>query len=164
MVMAKKKKKKKKKTILIINKNSEKHQSCYLGVICLSNFLMLTQWNLESCSQEKKMYWRIKLDEIKYFLQVVILDIMYVEKKVSDNILGTLMNIERKTKSDVKTSLDLQAMSIWYKLHMKYDDRSYRIPLHDTQWSWRKKGFMWILSFYQGLWWLCLRYILMHKN
>lgn len=37
---------------------------------------------------------------------------MYVEKKVSDNILGTLMDIERKTKSDVKTCLDLQAMSI----------------------------------------------------
>lgn len=48
--------KKKKKTILIINKNSEKHQSCNLGVMCLSNFLMLTRWNLESYSQEKKMY------------------------------------------------------------------------------------------------------------
>lgn len=40
------------------------------------------------------------------------LHVMHIEKNVCDNILGTLINIEGKTKDNVKTRLDLQAMGI----------------------------------------------------
>ena len=33
---------------------------------------------------------------------------MYIEKDIFDNIIGTLMNIEGKTKDSLKTQLDLQ--------------------------------------------------------
>ena len=40
------------------------------------------------------------------------IDVMHVEKNVCDNIVGTLLNIEGKTKDSNKARLDLPDMNI----------------------------------------------------
>ena len=40
------------------------------------------------------------------------IDVMHVEKNVCDNIMGTLLNIEGKTKDTNKAHLDLADMNI----------------------------------------------------
>ncbi|XXG84911.1 hypothetical protein AAC387_Pa11g0115 [Persea americana] len=56
------------------------------------------------------------------------LDVMHIEKNICDNVLGTLMNIEGKTKDNVKARLDLQVMDIRHQLHVKHDGNSYKMP------------------------------------
>ncbi|KAK3204594.1 hypothetical protein Dsin_018640 [Dipteronia sinensis] len=45
------------------------------------------------------------------------LDVMHIEKNVCDSVLGTLMNIDEKTKDTYKTRLDLKEMGIRRELH-----------------------------------------------
>ena len=45
------------------------------------------------------------------------LDVMHIEKNVCDSIIGTLLNIEGKTKDNLNSCLDLQAMGIRSQLH-----------------------------------------------
>lgn len=40
------------------------------------------------------------------------LDVMHIEKNIFDNVIGTLMNIDGKTKDSLKARLDLKAMGI----------------------------------------------------
>ncbi|XP_058101688.1 uncharacterized protein LOC131245925 [Magnolia sinica] len=47
------------------------------------------------------------------------LDVMHIEKNVCDNVLRTLLNIDGKTKDNVKSRLDLQEMKIRRTLHPK---------------------------------------------
>ena len=44
---------------------------------------------------------------------------MHIEKNVCDNVLGTILNIERKTKDTVKTRMDLANMKIMKELHLQ---------------------------------------------
>ncbi|CAN1159515.1 hypothetical protein LINPERHAP2_LOCUS22757 [Linum perenne] len=45
------------------------------------------------------------------------LDVMHIEKNVCDNVLGTIMGLQGKTKDTIKTRLDLEAMGIRTALH-----------------------------------------------
>ncbi|XP_071688269.1 uncharacterized protein [Rutidosis leptorrhynchoides] len=45
------------------------------------------------------------------------LDVMHTEKNVCDNVVGTLMNIDGKTKDHLKARRDLKAMGIRKELH-----------------------------------------------
>jgi hypothetical protein len=45
------------------------------------------------------------------------LDVMHIEKNVCDNVVGTLMNLDGKTKDHIKARLDLQEMGIRPELH-----------------------------------------------
>uniref|UniRef100_A0A2N9IGN6 Uncharacterized protein n=1 Tax=Fagus sylvatica TaxID=28930 RepID=A0A2N9IGN6_FAGSY len=45
------------------------------------------------------------------------LDVMHVEKNVTDNIMGTLLNVAKKTKDNLKARFDLQDMGIRSELH-----------------------------------------------
>ncbi|PKU75846.1 uncharacterized protein LOC110096851 [Dendrobium catenatum] len=47
------------------------------------------------------------------------LDVIHIEKNICDNILGTLLNIEGKTKVTEKAHLDLQDMGIRHELHLQ---------------------------------------------
>ena len=40
------------------------------------------------------------------------LDIMHIEKNVCDNVIGTLLNVDRKSKDNMKARLDLVDMGI----------------------------------------------------
>ena len=45
------------------------------------------------------------------------LDVMHIEKNVTDNIMGTLLNVAKKTKDNLKARFDLQDMGIRSELH-----------------------------------------------
>ena len=45
------------------------------------------------------------------------LDVMHVEKNVCDNVVGTLMDSDGKTKDTYKARLDLESMGIRKELH-----------------------------------------------
>ena len=45
------------------------------------------------------------------------LDVMHIKKNVCDNLLGTLLNLEEKSKDNLKARRDLQLMKIRPKLH-----------------------------------------------
>ncbi|KAL3633966.1 hypothetical protein CASFOL_022728 [Castilleja foliolosa] len=46
------------------------------------------------------------------------LDVMHIEKNICESILGTLMNVEGKTKDTAKARLDLEDMKIRKELHL----------------------------------------------
>ena len=45
------------------------------------------------------------------------LDVMHIEKNVCDNVIGTLLNVDRKSKDNMKACLDLIDMGIRPELH-----------------------------------------------
>jgi len=45
------------------------------------------------------------------------LDVMHIKKDICDNLLGTLLNLEGKSKDNSKARQDLQQMQIRPKLH-----------------------------------------------
>ena len=47
------------------------------------------------------------------------LDVMYIEKNVVDNIIGTLLNLDRKTKDNLKARQDLKDIDIRSELHLE---------------------------------------------
>jgi len=55
------------------------------------------------------------------------LDVMHIEKNVTDNILGTILDIKGKTKDDYAARKDLQEMNLRPKLHpyMGEDGKTY---------------------------------------
>ncbi|KAK1415823.1 hypothetical protein QVD17_31611 [Tagetes erecta] len=52
------------------------------------------------------------------------LDVMHIEKNVCDSVVGTLMNLDKKTKDHVKARLDLQEMGIRSELHPKVQNNN----------------------------------------
>lgn len=52
------------------------------------------------------------------------LDVMHIEKNVCDSVLGTLMNLDGKTKDHIKARLDLQEMGIRHELHPIVQDNN----------------------------------------
>ena len=60
--------------------------------------------------------------ELEYWSKLKLrhnIDVMHVEKNVCDNIVGTLLNIEGKTKDTDKSRLDLADMNIRKELHLQ---------------------------------------------
>ena len=53
---------------------------------------------------------------------------MSTEKNMCDNILGTLMNIDGKTKENLKARLDLMEMGIRKELHLTPNGEKYVMP------------------------------------
>ena len=57
------------------------------------------------------------------------LDVMHIQKNICDSILGTLLNIEGKTKDTFKARQDLEDMNIRKELHLiKRSDGKYVMP------------------------------------
>ena len=73
-----------------------------------------------------------RLFELPYWLEWKLpwnLDVMHLEKNICMNLLGILLQIERKTKDTISARLDLQDMGIRCELHLKDKGSSYEIPL-----------------------------------
>ena len=47
------------------------------------------------------------------------LDVMHIEKNVVDNIIDTLLNLDRKTKDNLKARQDLKDIDIRSELHLE---------------------------------------------
>lgn len=56
------------------------------------------------------------------------LDVMHIEKNICENILGTLLNIEGKTKDTVNSRKDLAMMKVKRDLHLQPRGQSYVMP------------------------------------
>ncbi|XP_073133332.1 uncharacterized protein [Henckelia pumila] len=56
------------------------------------------------------------------------LDVMHIEKNVCDSVLGTLLNIDGKSKDIEKARLDLQDMGIRKELHLYKDGNKWKKP------------------------------------
>ncbi|XP_077233608.1 uncharacterized protein LOC143875914 [Tasmannia lanceolata] len=76
------------------------------------------------------------------------LDVMHIEKNVCDNVIGTLLNIEGKTKDSVKARLDLKKMNIRRTLHpiTKGNNKTYVPPACFTMSSKEKDIFCGVLK------------------
>jgi len=53
---------------------------------------------------------------------------MHVEKNVCDSVIGTLLNIQGKTKDDFNTRQDLADMGIRSQLHPRSDGKKIYLP------------------------------------
>ncbi|KAH7845823.1 hypothetical protein Vadar_006468 [Vaccinium darrowii] len=56
------------------------------------------------------------------------LDVMHIEKNILESILGTLMNIDGKTKDTAKSRMDLEFLGIRKELHLQRDGDRIVIP------------------------------------
>nr|XP_051219843.1 uncharacterized protein LOC127337018 [Lolium perenne] len=58
------------------------------------------------------------------------LDVMHIEKNICDNLLGTFLNIEGKTKDTLNSRLDLEDLGIRKELHLRpvEDGESFEMP------------------------------------
>ncbi|XP_058070934.1 uncharacterized protein LOC131219971 [Magnolia sinica] len=76
------------------------------------------------------------------------LDVMHIEKNVCDNVLGTLLNIEGKTKDSLKARLDMQDMGIRQTLHPRQlsSNKTYLPPACFTMSTSEKDDFCKVLK------------------
>ncbi|XP_057990571.1 uncharacterized protein LOC131172953 [Hevea brasiliensis] len=74
------------------------------------------------------------------------LDVMHIEKNISETIIGMLLAIDGKTKDNVKTRLDLEEMGIRKELHLQRDGDRILMPLacYTLPLSERKKFCEWL--------------------
>ncbi|XP_074314669.1 uncharacterized protein LOC141649900 [Silene latifolia] len=56
------------------------------------------------------------------------LDVMHIEKNVCDNVIGTLLNLEGKSKDNLKARRDLEVMGIRKELHPQERGSRYYLP------------------------------------
>jgi len=53
---------------------------------------------------------------------------MHVEKIIFDNAIGTIKNIEGKTKDSLNTCLDIEEMGIWHLLYPREVNGKIKLP------------------------------------
>jgi len=81
----------------------------------------------KSCIWKKRsiffdLPYRSDLD-VRHFI-----DVMHVEKNVCDSVIGTLLNIQGKTKDGLNTRQDLANMGIRSQLHPRSDGKKIYLP------------------------------------
>ncbi len=76
------------------------------------------------------------------------LDVMHIEKNVCDNLIGTLLNLDGKTKDNLKARLDLKDMGIRQELHPTElaNDKFYTPPACYTMSTQEKDLFLTVLK------------------
>ncbi|XP_038972262.1 uncharacterized protein LOC120104718 [Phoenix dactylifera] len=76
------------------------------------------------------------------------LDVMHIEKNVCDNLIGTMLNLEGKTKDNLKARLDLKDMGIRQELHLKEqpNDKYFIPPACYTMSTTEKDLFLMVLK------------------
>ena len=76
------------------------------------------------------------------------LDVMHIEKNVCDNILGTLLDLDGKTKDNENTRKDLEEMGIRHDLHLinRPNGKPYLPPACYTMSSVEKSNFLQLLK------------------
>ncbi|KAI5351257.1 hypothetical protein L3X38_004148 [Prunus dulcis] len=62
-----------------------------------------------------------------YPAYVYMSDVMHIEKNVFENVIGTMMSIDGKTKDSLNARLDLQEMGIRHKYHLEEGDNEHNI-------------------------------------
>ena len=87
------------------------------------------------------------------------LDVMHIEKNVCDNIVNTLLGIQRKSKDNLKYRLDLQSLGIRTELHpIPVGDKLYLPPASYKMSASEKTLFCEVLKGVKISRWICIRY------
>lgn len=87
---------------------------------------------IASTHQHTKQLWKKRsiFFDLPYWEHNVLrhnLDVMHIEKNVCDNLIGTILNLDGKSKDNMKAHLDLKEMDIRHELHPQVhpNDRTY---------------------------------------
>ncbi|XP_050941518.1 uncharacterized protein LOC127149700 [Cucumis melo] len=89
------------------------------------NFPVLSKHPSKTNKKRKRtINWNKKsiFFELPYWSKLLLrhkLDVMHIEKNVCDNLLGTLLNIDGKTKDTINARLDLEDLNIRKELHLQ---------------------------------------------
>ncbi|XP_065857963.1 uncharacterized protein [Euphorbia lathyris] len=89
--------------------------------------------NIENCEESRPCLWKKRsiffdLPYWEFNLLRHNLDVMHIEKNICDNLLGTFLNIDGKSKDNHKARLDLIDMGIRHELHPTAYNGSRRLP------------------------------------
>ena len=97
-----------------------------------------TSWGKKKVSQDKSKgnvacCWKKKsiLFDLKYWRYLHVhhnLDVMHIEKNVCESIIGTLLNIQGKTKDGLTTHLDLMEMGLRSELEPRFEQKRTYLP------------------------------------
>ena len=76
------------------------------------------------------------------------LDVMHIEKNVVDNVIGTVLNMDGKTKDNLKARLDLEEMGIKTELYLEElgSDKTYKPPACFEMTTSEKDSFLQVLK------------------
>ncbi|XP_012830522.1 PREDICTED: uncharacterized protein LOC105951618 isoform X2 [Erythranthe guttata] len=76
----------------------------------------------KSCSEHSCWTKKSIIFELPYWSKLKLrhnLDVMHIEKNICENVMGTILDIDGKTKDTEKARLDLEDMGIRSELHLK---------------------------------------------
>lgn len=85
---------------------------------------------------------RVCLWDLPYWIDLKLrhnLDVMHIEKNICDNLLGTFLNIDGKTKDTANARLDLEDMGIRPDLHLDRDEDGNPIGLPEAWYTMTKE-------------------------
>ena len=106
-----------------------------------------------STHQHTKQLWKKRsiFFDLPYWEHNILrhnLDVMHIEKNVCDNLIGTILNLDGKTKDNMKARLDLKEMGIRHELHPQVlaNDRTYIPHAYYTMSSREKDLFLTVLK------------------
>ena len=89
------------------------------------NFLVLSKHPSKTNKKRKRtINWNKKsmFFKLSYWSKLLLrhkLDVMHIEKNVCDNLLGTLLNIDGKTKDTSNARLNLEDLNIQKEIHLQ---------------------------------------------
>ncbi|KAL3533166.1 hypothetical protein ACH5RR_006687 [Cinchona calisaya] len=64
------------------------------------------------------------------------IDVMHTLKNIFENLFGTMLNIEGKTKDTYKARLDLEDMNIRHELHLQLKNAQEAMVAGPVQYTW----------------------------
>ena len=74
---------------------------------------------------------RVCLWDLKYWAKLKLrhnLDVMHIEKNICENLIGTILNLEGKTKDTLNARIDLKDLNIKEELQLRKEGDSYVMP------------------------------------
>ena len=77
---------------------------------------------------EEEIYFFFELEYWEHLVLRHNLDVMHIEKNVSDSLISTLLNIPSRSKDGIKARLDLKVMGIRSKLQPEVGERRTYLP------------------------------------
>jgi len=109
---------------------------------------------IQKMDKSKACIWKKRsiLFDLPYWADLDVrhcIDVMHVEKNVCDSVIGTLLNIQGKTKDGLNTRQDLVEMGILASLHPRSDGKKIYLPPACHTLSIKEK-----INFYQCLRWV----------
>lgn len=105
---------------------------------------------------------RVCLWDLKYWAKLKLrhnLDVMHIEKNICENLIGTIMNLEGKTKDTLNARIDLKDLNIKEELQLRKEGDSYVMPRA----RYTSGCILSIFTRVKVSRWVCFQHLKMHK-